>query len=185
MPDGKTDATAAFQSAMNSLAGSGGTVIVPAGNWSFASSLVLPRAVNLVGSYLSVPSHATTQGDSGPNSGTVIFVRGGRGNATGPAFLTVSEDCTCRGMIFFYPDNIRGAAPAAYPYTINMVGNNPAVVDVELLNVWNGIRAVQSQRHYIARVQGQPANVGIFVDETYDIGRIEVSNQIWFHLWPH
>jgi hypothetical protein len=26
-------------------------------------------------------------------------------------------------------------------------------------------------RHYIARLQGQPVLVGIFVDETYDIGR--------------
>ena len=28
-------------------------------------------------------------------------------------------------------------------------------------------------RHYIARVQGQPANVGIYIDQTYDIGRVE------------
>ncbi len=30
---------------------------------------------------------------------------------------------------------------------------------------------VTVSRHYIARLQGQPILVGIFVDETYDIGR--------------
>mgnify|MGYP006866143093 CR=1 FL=1 len=65
-------------------------------------------------------------------------------------------------------------APAAYPYSIALTGNNPAVEDVELLNPFNGISAVGAARHYIARVQGQPANVGIFIDQTYDIGRVEV-----------
>jgi hypothetical protein len=32
---------------------------------------------------------------------------------------------------------------------------------------------VGAGRHYIARIQGQPINTGIYVDETYDIGRIE------------
>ena len=46
-------------------------------------------------------------------------------------------------------------------------------MDVELLGAWNGVAAVLAHRHYIARVQGQPLNIGVFVDETYDIGRIE------------
>jgi hypothetical protein len=50
--------------------------------------------------------------------------------------------------------------PAPYPYTIVMTGNNPSVQDVELLNSYNGISAVGAARHYIARVQGQPTNVG-------------------------
>lgn len=44
--------------------------------------------------------------------------------------------------------------------------DNAAVEDVELLGAWNGIAAVAAHRHYIARVQGQPLNVGVFVDET-------------------
>jgi hypothetical protein len=66
-----------------------------------------------------------------------------------------------------------------------MSGNNPAVEDVELLNPFNGINATGAARHYIARVQGQPANIGIFVDQTYDIGRIEdVHWNPWFDASP-
>ena len=55
-----------------------------------------------------------------------------------------------------------------------------AVTDVELLGAWNGVAAVAAHRHYIARVQGQPLNIGVFVDETYDIGRIE---DVHFNPW--
>ena len=48
-------------------------------------------------------------------------------------------------------------------------GNNAAVTDVEILNAWNGVSAVAAHRHYIARIQGQPLNIGVFVDETYDV----------------
>jgi len=54
-------------------------------------------------------------------------------------------------------------------------------MDIQCLNCWNAIRAVMAGRHYIARIQGQPSNIGIFVDETYDIGRIEdVHWNPWF-----
>jgi hypothetical protein len=35
-------------------------------------------------------------------------------------------------------------------------------------------------RHYIARIHGQPLNIGVFVDSTYDIGRIE---NVHFNPW--
>ena len=50
-------------------------------------------------------------------------------------------------------------------------GKNAAVLDVELLNSYNGINATGTERHYVARVQGQPLNIGIWVDDTTDIGR--------------
>jgi hypothetical protein len=43
-----------------------------------------------------------------------------------------------------------------------------------------GVAAVNAHRHYIARVQGHPINIGVFVDETYDIGRIE---DVHFNPW--
>ena len=171
--DGVTDNTAAFQAALTSLAATGGTVLVPDGNFSFSSSLVFPPAVALQGTFASVPSHDVAQGASIPNRGSILLVRGSRGNAAGPPFMTLVGDCAVRGLVFYYPENIQKQAPAPYPYAIALTGNNPAVEDVELLNPFNGISAVGAARHYIARVQGQPANVGIFIDQTYDIGRIE------------
>lgn len=82
----------------------------------------------------------------------------------------MTEDCTVRGFTIFYPGNPPDAAPAPYPWTIAMSGNNNAVQvsrstdrvaiyphttflcttpqDVELLNSWNGIYAVLAARHY-------------------------------------
>jgi hypothetical protein len=176
--DGTTDNTPAFQAALTSLAATGGTVLVPDGNFSFSGSLVFPSAVALQGTFASVPSHDVAQGAPIPNRGSILLVRGGRGDAAGTPFMTLVGDCAVRGLVFYYPENVRGQVPAAYPYSIALTGNNPAVEDVELLNPFNGISAVGAARHYIARVQGQPANVGIFIDQTYDIGRVEVRT-LW------
>lgn len=46
---------------------------------------------------------------------------------TRAAFINMTEDCTVRGFTIFYPDNIPDAAPAPYPWTIGMQGNNNAV----------------------------------------------------------
>ncbi len=43
-----------------------------------------------------------------------------------------------------------------------MRGKNPAVLDVELLNPYNGIDATQNERHLIRDVQGQPLRRGIW-----------------------
>lgn len=170
--DGHTDNTAAFRAALDSVS-NGGIVFVPAGQYSFDGSLSMPTATSLVGTYVTVPSHEVDQGAQAPTDGSILMPRGGRGSENGSAFISVTEDCTLKGFTIFYPDQAPNAAPAPYPWTIAMSGNNAAVQDVELLNPWNGISAVGAARHYIARVQGQPANIGIFVDETYDIGRIE------------
>ena len=57
--------------------------------------------------------------------------------------------------------------------TVRLAGSNAAVTDVELLNSYIGVNATGAPRHYIARIQGQPIAVGVFVDQTFDIGRIE------------
>jgi len=84
-------------------------------------------------------------------------------------------------FIIDYPDQDPNAVPVPYPWTFDLIGDNPAVTDVECLNCWNAIRAFGAGRHYIARVQGQPINTGIYVDQIYDIGRIEdVHWNPWF-----
>jgi hypothetical protein len=170
--DGATDNTAAFTAALAAVA-SGGIVFVPAGRYAFDGSLALPHGVSLVGTFMSVPAHAVGQGGSLPTNGSVLMPRGGRGNATGPPFISLTENSAVRGFTIYYPDQVPDAAPVPYPWTLALSGNNPAVIDVELLNSWNGISAVGAPRHYIARVQGQPVNIGLFIDQTYDIGRVD------------
>jgi hypothetical protein len=61
-----------------------------------------------------------------------------------------------------------------------MRGKNPAVLDVEMLNPYNGIDASKNERHLIRNVQGQPLRRGVWVDSIYDIGRIE---NVHFNPW--
>jgi hypothetical protein len=172
--DGKTDDTLAFQKALNSFNGLGGIVWVPSGTFYFTGSLTVPKGVTFSGTYKDVPSHGRAfNPDDLPNFGTVLLPTGGRNNANGTPFITLSEDSAIDGVTIYYPNQGPTGVPVAYPWTIDMTGNNPAVTDIECLNCFNFIRAVNSARHYIARVQGQPINTGIYVDQTYDIGRIE------------
>ena len=108
------------------------------------------------GTYASVPSHNVGQGGLAPSDGSVLMPRGGAGNESATPFITMTVDCTLRGVVIYYPNVNPNAVPVPYPWTISMSGNNPAVVDVELLNSFNGISAVGAHRHYIARVLGQP-----------------------------
>jgi hypothetical protein len=66
-----------------------------------------------------------------------------------------------------------------------MRGRNCAVLDVELLNSYNGIDASRNERHLIRNVSGQPLRRGIFVDVIFDIGRIEnVHFNPWWSMKP-
>jgi hypothetical protein len=164
------------------LALTGGIVFVPPGRYVFEGNLTIPSAVSLKGSFEFVPSHKDGKGES---LGSWLLPKGGRNAPNSFPFLSVLSDASVEGFTIFYPEVNSSSAPVPYPWTIELSGNNCAVADVELLNSWNGISAVGSARHYIARVQGQPTNLGIFVDQTYDIGRIEdVHFNPWFNNGP-
>ncbi|KAL5502665.1 hypothetical protein EMCRGX_G009473 [Ephydatia muelleri] len=170
--DGVTDNIDAFQDALNAAV-NGGTVYVPPGQFAFKANttITVPRGVSLLGSYRSVPSHAV-DGGSKPDVGSVLLPYGGQGSDEG-CFLQLSEDSTVSGFTVYYPSQPPDQIPQPYPWTFCLSGNNPTLTDVECLNCWNAIYAVLAHRHYIARIQGQPINTGIYVDQIYDIGRIE------------
>jgi len=183
VPDGKTDNTVAFASALSAAGQAGGGVVwVPAGRFAFDGTLVVPTSVVLKGVASSPSAHNAGQGKSGvqPTTGSVLMPRASRGNLTGTPFVTLTDNAAVQGVLFFYPDQVQDAPPQPYPWTVDMVGEDTAVMDSELLNSYNGIRAVGAARHYIARVYGQPTNTGIFIDKTYDIGRVE---NVHFNPW--
>jgi hypothetical protein len=100
-------------------------------------------------------------------------------------FITLNNNSTLKGVVFYYPKQDPAAEPQAYPWTIAMRGKNPAVLAVELLNSYNGIDAMHNERHLIRDVQGQPLRRGIMVDDIYDIGRIEnVHFNPWWSMQP-
>ena len=205
--DGKTDDTAAFQKALDAAAQAGGGVVyAPRGNYFFAGHLNVPNAVTLKGVWESVPSHTGIRDRNSPkptDDGTTFLVTENAGTEDGPAFITLNQNSTLKGVVIYYPDQISDAEPKPYPWAIAMRGKNPAVLDVELLNPYNGIDATKNERHLIRDVQGQPLRRGIWIDAIYDIGRVENVhfNPWWsmkkglfrlaatarrgFHLWPH
>jgi len=182
--DGKADDTAAFQKAMDALAKTGGgTVMAPRGAYFFAGHLNVPGAVTLSGIWQSVPAHNGLRDRGLPkptDDGTTFLVTEGAGGETGPAFITLNNNSTLKGVVIYYPNQKRDDVPSPYPYAIAMRGKNPAVLDVELLNPYSGIDASRNERHLIRNVQGQPLRRGIFVDAIYDIGRIE---NVHFNPW--
>ena len=182
--DGKTDDTVAFQRALNAAGEAGGGIVfAPRGNYFFAGHLVVPKAVTLAGIWQAVPSHVGIRnpGHSKPtDDGTTFLVTENAGNEKGAPFISLNENSTLKGVVIFYPNQNPDEEPQAYPWAISMRGRNPAVLDVELLNPYNGIDASHNERHLIRNVQGQPLRRGILVDVIYDIGRIE---NVHFNPW--
>jgi pectate lyase-like protein len=183
--DGTTDDTAAFQKALDAAgAAGGGIVLAPTGQYRFDGSLVVPPEVTLKGVYEYAPAHAGLRDKNRqrPEYGTTFRVHGGAGDEEGPPFIKLNYNSTLRGVVIFYPDQDRSAAPPTpYPFAIAMRDNNPAVIDVELLNPYKGIDASHNQRALIRNVHGQPLRMGVYVDSIYDIGRIE--NVHWNPWW--
>ncbi len=187
--DGKTDDTAAFQKALDAATqAGGGTVLAPRGSYFFAGHLNVPNAVTLAGMWESVPAHNGLRDRGLPrptDDGTTFLVTEGAGSEDGTSFLTLNTNSTLKGVVLYYPNQIADNVPQAYPWAISMRGKNPAVLDVELLNPYNGIDATKNERHLIRNVHGQPLRRGIYVDAIYDIGRIEnVHFNPWFSMKP-
>ena len=180
--DGKTDNTAAFQNAINAAAAAGGgTVLCNRGHFLFKGTLNLLQGVTLEGTYAAVPSHPFFGNINIPSiTGTLLMPTFGQNNASAQPFITIQQDATVKGLVIYYPAQKPNTHAIPFPWTLDLVNNNAAVLDVECLNCWDFIRAVNAARHYIARVQGQPMNTGVYIDETYDIGRVE---NVHFNPW--
>lgn len=182
--NGSTDDTASFQRTLDAVShAGGGTVYAPPGRYLLKGTLNIPEGVTLRGSYTCVPSHvglrnpgAVKPGDDG----TALLATAGKGSEDGTPFLTLNTNSSVAGLTIFYPDQVTDAAPVPYPWTVVMRGKNPAILDVELLNCYQGIDASKNERHNIRNITGQPLRRGIFVDAIYDIGRIE---NVHFNPW--
>ncbi len=187
--DGTSDDTVAFQQALEAAARSGGgTVCADRGNYFFAGHLLVPPGVTLKGIWESVPAHNGIRDAGLPkptDDGTTFLVTEGAGSEDGTPFITLNHNSTLKGVVLYYPNQKPDEIPQPYPWAIAMRGKNPAVLAVELLNPYNGIDTSKSERHLIRDVQGQPLRRGVYVDQIYDIGRIEnVHFNPWWSMKP-
>lgn len=185
--NGVKDNTEAFQKALDAIYSKGGGIVhVPAGRFLLTGSIKIPPETALEGVFRGPTSHPGFGGTdkagktTSPEVGTMLLATGGRGREEGPPLITLVDNAALLGLSISYPHQNWRTTPVAYPWTVRMKGKNCSVENVELLNPWQGIKAVQAHRHLIRNVTGQPLKTGIFVDEVYDIGRIE---DVHFNPW--
>jgi len=173
--DGQADDTAAFEKAFAAADKMGGTVVfVPTGNYLIQGTLKVPEHVVVKGVF-EAPTTNTQM------KGTTLLAVAGEGNAEGDPFITLRTNSTLKGLTIFYPNQIQANPPKAYPWTIRGRGDNCSIVDVLLVNPYQAVDfgTFPAGRHYIKNLYAQPLLKGIFVDQCYDVGRIEDV-----HLWP-
>lgn len=173
--DGKTDDTLAIQKALDSTSSDrGGVVRLPKGVYLVAGDLQIPEGVTLAGEW-EAPHHANT------SQGTLVLATGGKGDENGTPLINLTQSSCIKGITILYPDqdplNIH-----PYPWTIHGRGMHGSVIDVTLVNPYKGIDfgTHPNELHFISNVFGCPLRMGVFVDKTTDIGRIENV-----HFNPH
>jgi hypothetical protein len=179
--DGTTDATAAFQKALDAARSAGGGIVeVPAGRYCLRGTLSVPQGVTLQGTY-RVPPTIARKDDPRPD-GSVLLAFAGRGKRDGPPFIRLAgRNAAVSGLAVIYPEwKQTDVPPVPYPPCVESHDTeNVGVADCCLLNPYDAITLVRAARHLIRNVTGYPSHRGIFVDECYDIGHIEN-----IHFWP-
>jgi hypothetical protein len=175
--DGKIDNTLAFQKALDTAGkDSGGrTVFVPKGNYLFKGHLVIPDNVTLEGIW-QIPT-AWSQ-----FKGTTLLPTENEGKADGDPFITLKTNSLIKGITIFYPNQTPTYPPKSYPWTIASGGaDNCSIIDVLLVNPYQAVDfgTRVAGRHYIRNLYAQPLYKGLYIDQCYDVGRIEN-----IHFWP-
>ena len=180
--DGATDDTAAFQKALDSAGQAGGGVVeVPAGRYAIKGNLKIPAGVTLQGIYRVLPTVQRNR-QTRELAGSVLLAYAGRGQEQGAPFIRLAGDnAVLAGVVISYPEWKQTDVPPV-PYPPCVLAERAENVGVEnclLLNPYEGIKLVHAARHLIRNVCGYPIKRGLYVDECYDIGRIEN-----IHYWP-
>ncbi len=172
--DGVTDDTQAFQKALDACGEAGGGIV-------FA-----PRGNYLIKGHLSIPPYTTLEGVwTAPSTwsqykGTTLLAVENEGNENGAPFITLHTSSTLKGVTIFYP-NQRADSIRPYPWTIQGRGDNCSIVDVLIVNPYKAVDfgTHPCGRHYIRGLYAQPLRIGLYIDQCYDIGRVENV-----HFWP-
>lgn len=176
--DGKTDCAQAFQTALSTVGSSGGGIVyVPTGQYLFSRGLILPDHVTLEGVW-----RAPHRGDP-VTVGSVLHVTAGHGHEEEDPFLRMGTGSTLKGLSIFYPNQVRANPPVPYPWTVqaNEWADNIAIRDVTMINPYKAVDfgTYPAGRHYISGLYAYPLLIGLYINQIYDVGRIET-----IHFWP-
>lgn len=174
------DSTAALQRALDVAGKAGGGVVeLPAGRFRFDGTLTIPTGVTLAGTYRVAPSVANK--DEKP-TGTTLLTYANRGKPDAAPFIELKgSNSALVGVVVIYPEwKQTDVPPVPYPPCVASENSTAvAVVDCCFLNPYEAIRFHLAHRHLVRNVTGYPCKRGFYVDECYDIGRVENV-----HFWP-
>ena len=177
-----TDNTAAFQKALDArFKAHGGTVDVPTGAYLLLGTLNIPRFVRLHGDLMVPASLSALPGNQGPEinplvGGTTLGMVEGFGNANASPFITLNTNSVVEGLAIYNPlqTNAEDAtAPTPAPWAISIDGVASRVSNIDIVNMYQGIKAWGSVRVWIDHITGQPTFKGISIDNSADVDRIE------------
>lgn len=166
----QSDATGIIQELVNEKAKTGGTVRLPPGRFLIAGQLNIPEAVTLEGSWEDTVHYLTTA------KNTVLLITGRKGSEDfeGKGAIHLNGSSGLKGMTIVYPEQeFPGVVP--YPWTITGDGYSIHIENITLINSYQGIRLglSDSSLHYVRNVFGTVLRRGLWVDNCWDIGRVE------------
>ncbi len=174
--NGENDDTAAFQKALDEAGNAGGGIVS------------VPRGTYLIATHLDIPDHVTLEGvwrvptAWSQYKGTTLLAVEGAGDPDSTPFITLHTNSTIKGITIFYPEQTETNPPIAYPWCIASGGaDNCSIVDCLLVNPYQAVDfgSRVAGRHYIKNLYAQPLYRGLFIDQCYDVGRVEDV-----HFWP-
>lgn len=141
---------------------------------------MVPSGVFLIRGHLEIPKHVTLERlikapgcSPDPKNSTLLAVEG-KGKEDGTPFITLNSESTPKGVRVLYPEQSR-KTPVPYPWCVRGKGDNCSIVNVFMVNPWQAVDFGTNAcgRHFINGLYGQPLHTGIFIDQCYDVGRIE------------
>lgn len=168
-PNSDSDATGAFQQALDTVSDlGGGIVFAPAGRYRFNGVLQTFDNVALRGEWKN-----PDQGGLG--QGTILCVYAGKGDERAPAFITSRS--IVRDLTIWYPEQ-SPTAISSYPYAIEsyrIMGNNCSYSNLTFINAYKAISNVCAPHgsSMVRDIYGTILKMGFVDDEAYDVGRYE------------
>ncbi len=172
--DGRSDDSVAVGRALKDVGEGGGVVALPQGNYLLSEPIDVPAQTTVEGVFRSPSARSQYKGT------TLICGQAG-GDPDGTPFVTLHAGATLKGLAIYYPEQRRAIAPLPYPWTVRGVGDNCTLLDVLLVNPYQGVDLGMHPcgRHYIRGLYGQPLRRGLLIDQCFDVGRVENV-----HFWP-
>jgi len=165
--DGQSDDTRAIQTALDRAKLSAPICYLPPGLYRVGGALTVPPGVTLLGASGGVPH-------SEHPIGTVLLAVGGRGQPDGEALITLKPNAVIRNLVIHYPEQTLSEV-VPYPWTIRADGELCQILELTITNPYRAIDlgTKWNELHLVRNVFACPLNIGVYIDQCTDIGRIE------------